>query len=40
MAIVKIGRYFRIPERPSELWELWKQAQPLRPDRLPAWLTW
>ncbi len=37
---MKAGRFFRIPERPSELWDLWNQARPLRPDRLPQWLTW
>ncbi len=37
---MKAGRYFQIPERPSELWPLWEQAQLLRPDNLPQWLDW
>jgi len=37
---VKTGRFFRIPERPTELHGLWTKAQPLRPERLPEWLTW
>ena len=36
---MKTGRFFRIPEMPTELDDLWNEAQALRPDCLPSWLT-
>jgi hypothetical protein len=36
---MKQGRYFRIPQHPTDLEHLWRQAAPLEPGSLPDWLT-
>jgi hypothetical protein len=36
---MKQGRYFRIPKNPADLEQLWNEAEPLNPTRLPDWLT-
>jgi hypothetical protein len=33
------GRFFQIPERPSELWDLWAKAQSVPLDARPDWLS-
>jgi hypothetical protein len=36
---MKQGKYFRIPQNPADLEQLWNEAEPLNPTKLPAWLT-
>ena len=36
---MKQGKYFRIPEGPADLEQLWGEAEALVPARLPEWLT-
>jgi hypothetical protein len=36
---MKQGRYFRIPQNPADLEQLWNEAEPLNPTKLPDWLT-
>lgn len=36
---MKLGRYFRIPERPADVECLWTNAEPLDHSHLPDWLT-
>jgi hypothetical protein len=36
---VRTGRYFRIPEGPQDVQQLWQEAAPLSADALPPWLT-
>jgi hypothetical protein len=36
---MKVGKYFRIPQGPSDLEILWEGAEPLAPADLPLWLT-
>jgi hypothetical protein len=38
--VVKFGRFFKIPEHPTDVQLLWERAQPLKAGCLPAWLTW
>jgi hypothetical protein len=35
---MKQGRHLQLPERPSELRQLWAAAAPLAPEQVPAWL--
>lgn len=35
---MKHGRYLRLPERSADVAQLWREATPLDPCRLPAWL--
>lgn len=36
---MKKGKYFRIPESPTDMRTLWNEARLLQPDNLPNWLT-
>jgi hypothetical protein len=33
------GRFFQIPERPRELWDLWAKGQAVPPSARPDWMT-
>jgi hypothetical protein len=35
---MRVGKYFRIPQGPGDLEQLWDEAEPLEPANLPDWL--